>query len=513
MEMWPGVEHTEVFRKMKTCMEERTLQKFENEFVFPDGAKGWYDLKIIPVPEGIFIFSMDIAERKRIQKEEQLATEILRHLNRHSDSEQMLNSIVHAIKIQMDIELVGIRLKDDNRTKILKTYGFSEKLKPSMEQLCVTSLNNTDKLANTSKPSVACLCNDILKGKFDDKLKNFTTGGSFCLADKTQKNRLKSQYAPKNNCNSFSYESMALIPLKSGNQIVGLLQLLDSRSNVFSKETITFLEGLSASIGIALMRNRAETELKQLNADLEQRIKQRTQKLLESNKELESFAYSVSHDLRAPLRHVIGFSEKLGKYLAEKEDPEVLRLTGKISSSASRMGNLIDELLTYSRLGKTDLNLQSIASSTIVDAVIAETVGLSGEKPVEWKIGNLPMVFADKTSLQLVFQNLINNALKFSGKNNKIEIEIGCNDVDKKEYQFFVKDNGVGFNMDYYNNLFGVFQRLHSANEFEGTGIGLASVRRIINRHNGRVWAESKENTGATFYFTLPKNLNSTNKN
>lgn len=513
MEMWPGVENTEVFRKMKICMDNRILQKFEHEFVFPDGSTGWYDLKIMPVPEGIFIFSTDITELKRIQKEEQLATEILKHLNQHTNSEQMLNSIVNAIKKQMDIELVGIRLKESEIISTLRTFGFNEQQREYMEHLCFFSKDDKTMLVNNNGKHTKCLCADILDEKIDYAQPYFTPGGSFWLNQNSQRNNQKYLVPENTNCKSFNYESIALVPLKSGNHIVGLLHLLDSRSQVFTKENVTFLESLGTSIGIALMRNRAETELKKLNADLELRIEQRTQKLLESNKELESFAYSVSHDLRAPLRHVIGFSEKLEKHLAEKEDPEVLRLTGKISSSASRMGNLIDELLTYSRLGKTDLNFQTIASSTIVDAVIAETDGLTGETPVEWKIGNLPRVFADKTSLQLVFQNLINNALKFSGKNDKIEIEIGCDEINKKEYRFFVKDNGVGFNMDYYNNLFGVFQRLHSANEYEGTGIGLASVRRIINRHNGRVWAESKENIGATFYFTLPKNLNTTDKN
>jgi len=228
---------------------------------------------------------------------------------------------------------------------------------------------------------------------------------------------------------------------------------------------------------------------------------------MESNQELESVAYSVSHDLRAPLRHVICFSDKLDKYLAKNADAEVKRLVAKISGSASKMGNLIDELLTYSRLGKTSLNLQQISLNAIIEDVIDEAMYITENRKIEWRIMRLPDVVADRTGMKLIFQNLINNALKFSGKKEETLIEIGFQDENGDDFMFYIRDNGVGFNMEYSANLFGVFQRLHSQAEFEGSGIGLASVRRIINRHGGKVWAEAKENEGATFYFTLPKHI------
>jgi signal transduction histidine kinase len=357
--------------------------------------------------------------------------------------------------------------------------------------------------------SPECLCRSIMSQKADFTKPCFTQEGSFWTSSSSELRVKEGGFLKLEHikCYALKYETIVIIPLKSGDQIIGLLQLLDSRKNVFTHEDVLYLEGLCASIGIALMRNMAEKELLTLNENLENRVVERTNKLLESNQELESFAYSVSHDLRAPLRHVIGFSEKLEKYLAENSDAEVKRLVAKISGSASKMGNLIDELLTYSRLGKTSLNLQPISLNAIIDDVIDEATYATENRKIEWRIMQLPDVVADRTGMKLIFQNLISNALKFSGKKDEAHIEIGVHEENADNFLFFIRDNGVGFNMEYSANLFGVFQRLHSQSEFEGTGIGLASVRRIITRHGGKVWAEAKEDEGATFYFTLPKHV------
>jgi signal transduction histidine kinase len=256
---------------------------------------------------------------------------------------------------------------------------------------------------------------------------------------------------------------------------------------------------------VASAAAKIEKEFIRLNKELETRVIERTGQLLESNKELESFAYSVSHDLRAPLRHVIGFSDKLESVLGEDKDPEVIRLIGRIVSASSRMNHLIDELLRYSRLGRTELRIEKVSLDHIVKDIIKNASEITRNRNIEWEVHDLPDVEADSVRISLVMENLINNAIKFTGKKDKAIIEIGFSGEHIKEHLIFVKDNGAGFDMAYSDKLFNVFQRLHSTKDFEGTGIGLANVRRIIGRHGGKVWAEGKVNEGAVFYFTLPK--------
>ncbi len=509
VEMWPGIENTDIFQTIQKCMSDRTSHIMEYEFVFPDGTKGWFSLSIQPVPEGTFILSTDISGRVHSENYNLLANEILEHLNSNTDSEIMITSVINAIKDRTGYEAIAIRLKDGEDFPYYKTIGFSEEFVTSERQLC-----SYDKEGNIIRdlkgdPLLECMCGNILCGRVDPSKSFFTKGGSFMSNNTTlllQTTSSNDRLArTRNICNSSGYESVGLIPLRSGNDIIGLLQLNDHRKNVFNEATMPFFERMGSGIGIAIMRNKVKNELKELNVDLEHRITERTNQLLDSNKELESFAYSVSHDLRAPLRHVIGFSEKLESELKGKTNPEITRLTGKIKNSASKMSLLIDELLTYSRLGRTDLKTVNLSLNTLLDEVIKEATDITKDRKIEWKVFQLPDVNVDPTLIRLVLQNLINNAIKFTGKKEGALIEIGFKENNKKEYTFYVKDNGAGFKMEYANKLFGVFQRLHTTEEFEGTGIGLATVRRIIERHSGSVCAEGEENHGATFYFTLPK--------
>jgi len=245
----------------------------------------------------------------------------------------------------------------------------------------------------------------------------------------------------------------------------------------------------------------AEAEIKELNNDLEIRVETRTRELYLANKELESFSYSVSHDLRAPLRAINGYSQILLDDYKEKLDEEGNRLLGRVMFNAKKMNGLIDDLLEFSRLGKKTLNKTTIKVTNIVKDVIAE-LSQSNKYHQQIIIGNLGTAIADEVTIRLVFQNLLLNATKYSSKKENPLVEVGLMDTDKG-ITWFVKDNGAGFDMAYYGKLFGVFQRFHRQDEFEGTGVGLAIVQRIILKHGGQIWAESVINEGATFYFTL----------
>lgn len=251
-------------------------------------------------------------------------------------------------------------------------------------------------------------------------------------------------------------------------------------------------------------RKKNEIELRELNNELEKRVRERTIKLENSNKELEAFAYSVSHDLRAPLRHIGGFANLLEKKLADKLDEKEKHYMDTINESANKMSELIDHLLAFSRMSRSKLNKINIDTNRLVNDIVRELEPEISNRNINWNIDRLPEVYTDKMLLWQVFYNLISNAVKFTADRNPAEISIGCEE-NKDKFVFHISDNGIGFDMQYAEKLFGVFQRLHSDEDYEGTGIGLANVRRIIHRHGGRTWAVGEVDRGAAFYFSIPK--------
>jgi signal transduction histidine kinase len=257
---------------------------------------------------------------------------------------------------------------------------------------------------------------------------------------------------------------------------------------------------LLMTVSDVTVRALTEQQVSELNRQLEGKVAQ----ISDINRELEAFSYSVSHDLRAPLRHVAGFVRKLGQHLGDQVDDKAAHYISVIDNSAQRMAQLIDDLLVFSRLGRGALRLQAVDMQSLVDEArsLAET-GQEGRRII-WTIGTLPMVIGDANMLRTVWQNLLGNAVKYTSHCDVARIEVSANRNARGDYEFNVTDNGAGFDMQYADKLFGVFQRLHKASEYPGNGIGLANVRRIVTRHGGRVWAEAEPEKGATFHFLLP---------
>jgi len=291
-----------------------------------------------------------------------------------------------------------------------------------------------------------------------------------------------------------------VVPMIAGGELLGALSF-GSENVVFPEEGVSIAREVATQLAIAMKQARLLERVRWHAAELETRVLERTAELEAVNKELASFSYSVSHDLRAPLRAVDGYARMLEEDYAGRLDDEGRRLLGVIRGSAGRMGLLIDDLLAFSRLGRQPLTRQKVDSDSLVREVIAE---VRGDSKASIEVAALEAVQGDRALLKQVWVNLVSNALKYSAKRDAAQVEIGSQ-VEGEENIYWVRDNGAGFDMRYAAKLFGVFQRLHSNEEFAGTGVGLAIVQRIVTRHGGRVWAEGKPGEGASFFFSLPR--------
>jgi PAS domain S-box-containing protein len=294
------------------------------------------------------------------------------------------------------------------------------------------------------------------------------------------------------------------VPAKYGKEVLGQISLANPASDYIARHAEA-VQRLADLYALAILHHRNAEALHQLNTELDRRVLDRTAQLEAANKELEAFAYSVSHDLRAPLRHIDGFIEMLRKNAGTALDEQGRHYMEIISDSANKMGLLIDDLLSFSRMGRQAMAFQQVDLRELIGGVIQDLAPDTTGRTIDWRIGDLPAVQGDASMLRIALGNLIANAVKFTRPRQAAHIEIGSQPGQNADTVIFVRDNGVGFDMKYAHKLFGVFQRLHRANEFEGTGIGLAIVRRVIARHGGRTWAEGELDQGAVFYFSLPQ--------
>ena len=295
-----------------------------------------------------------------------------------------------------------------------------------------------------------------------------------------------------------------VMPMIAGGELIGAVGF-GGEPGPFPAEQVSIAREVATQLAIAITQSRLLARIKRDAAELELRVEERTSEKQAANKELEAFSYSVSHDLRAPLRAVDGYARMLEEDYGGKLDAEGSRLLGAVRANSQKMGQLIDDLLAFSRLGRTPLRTQPVQMKPLVQQIVNELRPDMNGRKIEFAVGALGRVDVDPALLKHALSNLLSNAIKFTRDRDPAVVEVGRSsegDADDAAV-YYVKDNGAGFDMKYYEKLFGVFQRLHSSAEFPGTGVGLAIVQRVINRHGGSIWADAKPGEGATFYFTL----------
>lgn len=445
-EAYPQIVETPFFQLISECMNSRKPATYENNFGFDDGSAGWFQLSIQPVPEGVFILSLDISERKKAEHE-------IKQLNKNLEirvqerTEQLEDLYQNAPAGYFSCDKTGTISKINNT--VLRWIGYERR-----EIEIVKSFYE--------------ILSDSSREHFNQTLTN--------LNDRKEITGLEMDIMRKD----------------------GSILSVHINARVFVTAQGEF-QHISWTLFDITEKKRIELELKKAN----QQLKMDEEELRAVNKELESFSYSVSHDLRAPIRHILGFMELLTRHAEKTLDTKARRYITVISDSAKKMSALIDDLLQYSRTGRVKLNLTNLDATSFLMAAISQFKLEKANKNVKWDIDLSGEVVADEGLLRFVVQNLVENAIKFSSKREfpLIKIRSYCSE---DSFIFNIEDNGAGFDENYSQKLFGVFQRLHTDEDFAGTGIGLANVKKIIGLHGGTISGRGKVNVGAKFEFTIP---------
>jgi PAS domain S-box-containing protein len=561
MEMYPGLEQSPVFASLRECMTTRMSKHFETEFTFPDGKVTWFELHIQPIPEGIFVLSIDITSRKLAEEKVKASENEYRSLiDQATDAIFISNGDGRYTEVnESACRLLGYSKEELLKLSVRDLLGAEEvasapprfdELRQGHSILSNRSLKAKDGRLIPVEINGKMLSNGKMLGmvrdvserkaneerifRLNEELERMVADRTIELENKIQQlkeSEEKFQKAFESSAAGITIvrigdarfldvnEAFAKIVGYSKQELVGstaaelnlVTEMPDRDAIIKQLKEVGFVRDIEM-----IMRSKAgkrfdvlvsidtihlHNEPYAINViyDISQR-KEAERQLELVNKELESFSYSVSHDLRAPLRSILGYTHFLNEGYSSVLDAEGNRLIATITRNADKMNRLIDELLRFARLGRQEMEKVSVDFNSMVHGVI-QSLG-DATKNAEITVKPLPKAVGDPELLTQVWTNLISNAIKYSSKKEKPHIEIASLNGDT-ETVFYIKDNGAGFDIRFADRLFEVFQRMHSPKDFEGTGIGLSIVKRIVNRHGGRVWADAKVNEGATFYFTL----------